>query len=92
MSTTSPLDRASLAKTPEWRNVDLKTFRGEILPRDRPAVLRGLVAHWPLTRAGCDSPHALLEYIRARDPGRPLKIIAAKLILEQFLGAGYQVV
>ena len=73
-----PLDRASLAKTPEWRNVDLKTFRAEIIPRDRPAVLKGLVGHWPLVRAGRQSPQALLDYIGARDPGVAQRILIGR--------------
>ncbi|MGB6306591.1 MAG: cupin-like domain-containing protein [Steroidobacteraceae bacterium] len=57
------------AKIPEWRNVDVKTFRGEIVPRDRPAVMRGLVGHWPAVHAGIRSPQALYDYIRPRDLG-----------------------
>jgi hypothetical protein len=57
-------------KTPEWRNVDLQTFRNEIIPRDRPAVMRGLVGHWPVVQAGLQSPQALYDYMRARDQGR----------------------
>jgi len=53
------MERTSVAKTPEWRNVDLKTLRGEIIPRDRPAVLKGLVEHWPIARASAQSPQAL---------------------------------
>jgi hypothetical protein len=64
-----------LAKTPEWHDVDLKTLRTQIIPRDRPAVLKGLTAHWPITRAAAQSPQSLLEYVRARDPGRPTKIM-----------------
>jgi hypothetical protein len=63
------------AKTAEWRNVDLKTLRGEIIPRDRPAVLKGLVEHWPIVRASAQSDSALYDYIRARDLGRPVRIL-----------------
>jgi hypothetical protein len=63
---------AALPKTPEWHNVDLKIFRNEIIPRDRPAVLKGLVANWPVVRATLQSPRALYDYIRARDLGRPV--------------------
>src|SRR5579862_9362067 len=75
MATTALLARGSLAKTREWRNVDLKTLRDEIIPRDRPAVLKDLVAHWPIVRASAQSPSALFDYIRARDQGRPIKIL-----------------
>src|SRR5215469_12800205 len=72
------LERRSLAKTAEWSNVDLATLRGEIIPRDRPAVLKGLVEHWPIVRASARSPGALLDYIRARDQGRPIRILIGK--------------
>ncbi len=61
----------ALPKTPEWQNVDLKTFREEIMPRDRPAVLKGLVAHWPIVQAALKAPSVLCDYIRTRDSGRP---------------------
>ncbi len=40
------------AKTSEWRDVDVATFRNEIVPRDRPAILRGLVRDWALCAGG----------------------------------------
>ena len=64
-------------KTPEWRNVDLEIFRNEIVPGDRPAVLKGLVAHWPAVRAAQKSPRALYDYLRARDLGRPMTAFIA---------------
>ncbi|HEV2703227.1 MAG TPA: cupin-like domain-containing protein [Steroidobacteraceae bacterium] len=72
------VDYDSLPKTAEWRNVDLKTLRGEIIPRDRPAVLKGLVDHWPIVRAGAQSDNALYEYLRARDQNRPIRILVGK--------------
>ena len=59
-----------MEKIPEWRNVDIKTFRNEIIPRDKPAVMRGLIGRWPAVHAGIRSPRALCDYIRARDLGR----------------------
>jgi Cupin-like domain len=78
MATADLQDHTSLAKTAEWRNVDLKTLRGEIIPRDRPAVLKGLVEHWPIVRASAQSASALYDYLRARDEGRPVRILAGK--------------
>ena len=78
MGDASTLDRIVLGKTKEWRNVDLTTLRAEIIPRDRPAVLKGLVKHWPIVRAGAQSDAALYEYIRARDQGRPVRILVGR--------------
>lgn len=78
MSDTALLEPTALARTPEWRNVDLETLRGTIIPRDRPAVLKGLAAEWPIVRAAAESPQSLLEYVRARDLGRPTKVMVGR--------------
>lgn len=68
---------SQLAKVQEWHDVDRKTFRQEIIPRDRPAVLKGAVAHWPIVQAGKKAPQELYDYIRRRDNGRATRIFAA---------------
>lgn len=60
----------SLGKTREWRDVDLQTFRNEIMPLDRPVVLKGLVAAWPVVRAARTSPEAFRDYVRRFDVNR----------------------
>ena len=74
----APLPERALPRTPEWHDVDLKTLRGEIIARDRPAVLKGFASSWPIVRAAAQSPQALLEYVRARDLGRPTKIMVGR--------------
>src|SRR5271165_5759265 len=54
----------SLAAIAEWRDVDAETFAAEIRPRQRPAVLRGLVSDWPAVQAGRRSDRALGDHIR----------------------------
>ena len=68
-------ERASLPKTQEWRDVDLQTLREEIIPRDKPAVMKGLARDWPMVHAGAQSPQALLDYIRERDLSRPIRVM-----------------
>jgi hypothetical protein len=63
----------AIAKTSEWRNVDGATFRNEIVPRDRPAILRGLISNWPAVREGRKSQQALCKYIRTFDLGNPVQ-------------------
>lgn len=75
----------SLPKTQEWRNVDMKTLREQIIPRDRPAVMKGLVRDWPILRAAAASPQALSDYIRARDLGRPLRVLVGKPEINGYL-------
>jgi hypothetical protein len=54
----------SSAPIPEWRNVDLRVFREEIVPLYRPALMRGLVGDWPAVAAA--DPAA---YLAAFDRG-----------------------
>ena len=61
-----------LPRTPEWRNVDTDTFRNEIVPRRKPAILRGLAADWPSVRAGADSAKALRDYLCGFDSRKPI--------------------
>jgi hypothetical protein len=63
----------NFAKSTEWHDVDVAKFRNEIMPRDRPAVLKGLVNDWPAVREGRKSPRALCDYIQTFDLGRPVQ-------------------
>ena len=53
----------------EWHDVDAATFRAEILPHYRPAILRGAARHWPAVQAALQSPAAIASYIAAFDNG-----------------------
>ncbi len=46
-------------------------FEKTIRPRDRPAILRGLVRAWPATQAGLESPHSLSTYLKTFYSGHP---------------------
>ncbi len=53
----------------EWHDVTPDRFAAEILPRNEPAVLRGLVAAWPAVAQGRRSPQAFAAYLAAFDNG-----------------------
>jgi len=53
--------------------VDRDTFDAEIRGADRPVVLRGQVADWPLVRAGRDSAQAFSEALLAQSTDRPAR-------------------
>lgn len=55
----------------EWHDVDATLFEQTIRPRGRPAILRNLVQSWPATRAGRESPAALIRYLESFDSGLP---------------------
>ena len=59
----------SLPVLPEWHGVTRSRFEDEILPRNEPAILRGLVADWPAVARGRESPLAIAQYLATFDSG-----------------------
>ena len=57
------LTQSSSAKVPERRGVDRATFENEIIPANRPVLMRGLIDDWPVVRHGKTSPLATCEYL-----------------------------
>jgi hypothetical protein len=51
-------------KIREWHDVDVSTFREQIYPLGQPAVLKGLVSHWPAVKESQKSPQAVATYLR----------------------------
>lgn len=60
---------------PEWRDVDAALFAREIAPRQKPAVLRGLVRDWPVVAQAAGSPQAVCAYLKSFDSGAPVNAI-----------------
>jgi hypothetical protein len=59
----------SLPAIREWRDVSLCEFNAEVVRLNEPAVLRGLVNHWPATAAARESPEAIRAYLSRLDRG-----------------------
>jgi hypothetical protein len=57
--------------------VDRQRFEEEIVPAARPAVLKGLVAGWPIVRAALESRLALAQAVKELDIGRQPHVIEA---------------
>ena len=70
-SETAPAANSVPVPTPieEFRDVDPERFHSEIVPRNRPAVLRGIADHWPLVQHSRHSPEALIDYVTGFDSG-----------------------
>jgi hypothetical protein len=64
---------AGAKRTRVWEGVDARTFRDEIQPLNRPAILKGLAAHWPAVAAAAQSPEALVAYLKGRAADRPIE-------------------
>jgi hypothetical protein len=57
----------------EWRDVDRARFESEILVADQPAVLRGVVEHWPAVAAARESTDAMRSYLARFDRGAQVR-------------------
>ncbi len=53
-----------MRKIREWPRADAEVFWRDIQRLGEPAVLRGLVDHWPVVAAGRAGPQALGDYVR----------------------------
>src|SRR5918999_2419054 len=64
--------------TVEERSVEDLTsperFAREVVEPCRPLILRGLVRHWPVVKAGERSAQALKEYLSRFDTGAPVEV------------------
>jgi hypothetical protein len=63
---------SDLPTLPEWHGVTRARFEDEILPRNEPAILRGLVADWPAVARGRESSLAIAQYLADMDNGTPV--------------------
>jgi hypothetical protein len=56
----------------EYSGLNLDEIRRDVLPVKRPAILRGIVLHWPAVREALNSSEALLRYLQRHDSGAPV--------------------
>ena len=57
-------------------------FRDEIVPGNRPVLLKGIVTDWPAVRAARESTEAIAEYIRQHDRGATVETIIGRPEIE----------
>ena len=57
----------------EYRGVDREQFDREIVAKGEPAILRGLVAHWPIVEAATAGEDALAEALREAASDQPFQ-------------------
>jgi Cupin-like domain len=72
---------AQMSSTPEqiagWSDVDRATFHDEIVPKNQPAILRGVVRGWPAVRQGSASPQAMCAYLMGLQQGKLVPLVTA---------------
>jgi hypothetical protein len=61
----------------DWHDVTAAKFSQEILPSGQPAVLRGLVRHWPSVQAGRTSPAEIANYLQKFSTGANVRLMTA---------------
>lgn len=61
---------------------DPAQFHAEVVPENRPVVLRGLAAQWPAVAEGRKSPHALRDYLLRFDAGKPIHAMVADAAIQ----------
>jgi hypothetical protein len=61
----------------EWTAPTADEFRDAIVPRGRPAVLRGAAGHWPLVAAAKDHPERWLALMSRNASERPVEVLRA---------------
>jgi hypothetical protein len=61
---------------PQWRNTDQRACHAEIVAARKPAVLKGLVADWPLVRKGRESAAAAADYLQVLNSGTQVEYLA----------------
>lgn len=68
---TTPVQETShrMRAIDEVSSLNATTFNAEVLPRDRPLVIRGLVDHWPLVAAARRSDRDFCTYLKGFDRG-----------------------
>jgi hypothetical protein len=57
----------------EYTKVDRERFEREIVPKGEPAVLRGLVADWPIVQAGKQGDNGLAQHLRGAAADEPFE-------------------
>ena len=58
----------------DWYGVDAGMFSSEVEPLNQPAVLRGVVAHWPAVAKARESAQALAHYLRQQCNDEPVSV------------------
>jgi hypothetical protein len=66
----------------QWHGVTPEQFNRDILPAGVPAVLRGLVGHWPAVAAGRSSPAAMANYLAGFAGGAPVPLMVGDPSIE----------
>ena len=66
---------ATAGRVPVFDNVTRDVFERSIKPLKQPAVLKGLVGHWPITKLAKDGPSAIRNYLSTVSYEKDIEVI-----------------
>lgn len=66
---------ADFKNIPEYQDLSARQFFDEILPLQRPVVIRGFAGHWPLVNAAKESPQEFVKYLNRFYTGKKASIL-----------------
>jgi hypothetical protein len=70
------------ASVAQFEGVTAAQFQQEIVPAGVPAILRGLIGHWPAVAAGRTSPVAMTQYLAPFTTAAPVHLMVGDPAIE----------
>jgi len=50
-----------------WEKVTVEQFKNEIVPQNKPVILKSLMGDWSVVKAAKESSRAFADYIKSHD-------------------------
>lgn len=66
---------ALVENIPVFENVTTEQFKNEIVPQNKPVILKSLMSDWSAVKAGKASPKSFAEYIKAHDNKKEISAV-----------------
>jgi mannose-6-phosphate isomerase-like protein (cupin superfamily) len=68
----------SVLEIPVWQQVTREQFENEIVPLNRPALLKSVVGDWSAVRAGAESAQSISDYLKVLDSDKLISAVVGK--------------
>ena len=69
-----------------WEKVTVEQFKNEIVPQNKPVILKSLMGDWSVVKAAKESSRAFADYIKSHD--RKKEVLALGSIRKRQLKVG----
>ena len=64
-----------MLEIPVWHQVTAEQFENEIVPLNKPALLKSRFGDWSAVKAGKESPQAIVDYLTTMDRGQKVSAV-----------------